>query len=87
MDPHYFFANPDPAIHLIADPDPDPAAFKMWIRIQPNKMCKKLLHKKSKFTSQQIINNYVDFCRNGEILGMSKENNDFFNDEQTITNE
>ena len=33
VDPHSFFADPDPAVFLKADPDP--AAFKIRIRIQP----------------------------------------------------
>ena len=32
VDPHSFLADPDPAFFLNADPDP--AALKMWIRIQ-----------------------------------------------------
>ena len=36
------FADPHPAVHINADPDP--AAFLMRIRIQPNKICNKLLH-------------------------------------------
>ena len=39
VDPHSFFADPDPAVFLKADPDK--SAFKMWIRIQLNQMCKK----------------------------------------------
>ena len=39
MDPLSFYADPDPAVHLNADPDP--AALKMRIRIQPNKICYK----------------------------------------------
>ena len=44
MDPHSFFANPDPAVLLNADPgpDPDPAAVLMRIRIQLNKISKQL---------------------------------------------
>ena len=34
VDPHSFFADPDSAVFLNADPVPDPAAFKMRIRIQ-----------------------------------------------------
>ena len=39
VDPHSFFADPDPAVFINKDPDPDPAAFKMrtvpiLIRIQ-----------------------------------------------------
>ena len=40
MDPHSFFADPDPAVLLNADPDP--AAFLMRIRIHLSKMCTKL---------------------------------------------
>ena len=36
VDPHSFFADPDPAFLLNADPDP--AASKMWIRIQPKQI-------------------------------------------------
>ena len=28
MDPHSFFGDPDPAVCLIVDPDPDPGAYK-----------------------------------------------------------
>ena len=42
VDPHYFFADPDPAVLLNVDPDPDLAAFIMWIRIQLNKICNQL---------------------------------------------
>ena len=40
VDPHTFFADPDPAVLLNADPDP--AAFLMRIRVQLNKICIKL---------------------------------------------
>ena len=42
MDPHSLFADPDPAVLLNADQDP--AADKILIRIQPNKICYKLLY-------------------------------------------
>ena len=42
VDPHSFFADPDPAVLLNADPDP--AARKMRIRIQPKKICNKVLY-------------------------------------------
>ena len=35
MDPHYFLADPDPAVFF--NGDPDPAAFSMRIRIQLSK--------------------------------------------------
>ena len=39
MDPHSFFADPDPTVFMNADPDP--AAFEMQIRIQRLQICKK----------------------------------------------
>ena len=42
VDLHSFFADPDPAVLLIADPDP--AAYKMRIRNQPNNICNKFLN-------------------------------------------
>ena len=39
VDSHSFFADPDPAVFLNAYPDP--AAFKMRIRIQFKTICKK----------------------------------------------
>ena len=39
VDPHSFFADPDPTVFL--DADPDPAACLMRIRIQLSKICKK----------------------------------------------
>ena len=50
MDPHSFYADPDPAFHLNADTDP--AAFQMRIRIQPNKIFNKLLHEELKKTQK-----------------------------------
>ena len=41
VDPHSYFADPDLAVLLSADP----AALKMRIGIQPNKICNKLLDK------------------------------------------
>ena len=38
MDPHSFFADPDPA--FLHNADPDPAAFLMRTLIQLNKICK-----------------------------------------------
>ena len=45
MDPHSFFADPDPAVLLNADPDP--AAFLMRIRIQLKQICKILPYEES----------------------------------------
>ena len=44
MDLHSFFADPDPAVFLNADLDPDQAVFlkRIWIRIQLLKNCEKL---------------------------------------------
>ena len=39
VDPHLFFADPDPAAFLTADPDP--AAFQKRIWIQLKLICKK----------------------------------------------
>ena len=48
MDPHSFFADPDPPVLFNADPDP--AAFLMLIRIQLHKICKNYLMKVEKVT-------------------------------------
>ena len=40
VDPHSFFADPDPAVFLNADLDP--AAFLMWIRIELKQICESL---------------------------------------------
>ena len=42
VDLHSFFADLDPAVLLIADPDP--AAYKMRIRNQPNNIGNKFLN-------------------------------------------
>ena len=42
VDPHSFFADPDPAVFLKADPVPNSAALKMLIRIQLEQICKTL---------------------------------------------
>ena len=67
MDLHSVFADPDPAILLNADPDP--AAFLMRIRIQPNKICNKLLHEELKNTkkitqelkTREVVHTYLIF--------------------------
>ena len=46
VDPHEFVADQDPAVLLNADLDP--AAKKMQIRIQLNKICNKLRYEKLK---------------------------------------
>ena len=43
VDPHSFFADPDPTVFL--DADPDPAACLMRFRIQLSKICKNFLMK------------------------------------------
>ena len=43
MDPHSFFADPDPAVFLSADPDL--AGFSIRIRIQHKNLCQNYLVK------------------------------------------
>ena len=66
MDPHSFFANPNPVNFLNVDPDPDPAAFKMRTRIQLKRICEKLPFKefsgdeKDKIIVQKYKNHGAD---------------------------
>ena len=58
VDPHSFFADPDPAVFL--NVDPDPAAFFWRIRIQLNKTCKINLMKsflELKKTKKRLLQN------------------------------
>ena len=55
MDPHSFFADPNPDVLLNADPDP--AAFRMRIQIQPKKNYNKLLD--TKLNRQKIAQNLI----------------------------
>ena len=60
MDPHSFFADPDPAALLNADPDPA-VFFLMRIRLQPNKIFNKLPNKKD--GSKQVIKKTMELVQ------------------------
>ena len=52
VDPHLFFADPDPAAFLNADPDP--AAFQKRIWIQLKLICKKLPYEEFSLVEKNI---------------------------------